>query len=470
MGNRREEKERARAADGLGQLSESIHFEAVSQNAIHAAKRLILDCIGCMVGGSQLPQGRRMTDFFTAIPEEGESTLIHNRKKIRSIHAGYVNAYLANLLDFDDTYFGHPGATVIPPALALSEKLNLSGRELLAAVVAGYEVGMRVADAIKPSGRRLRKVMGVSTWQVFSSVAASGKVLALNREQMVHAISLAAINAPVPSVRKLGLENREIHWMKNNYGWAAMGGMLAAMMAQQGFKGDRTVFDGPKGFWIMAGSDRYRPNLMNKGLKGKWAVERVSIKPYSACRHIHPTLDALFSLISEGGFSVDTIRHIDVTTFFEVVENYNFFPQEPFTIPFSAPYLVALSLLGVPTGLQWFEGEHLSNPRVRDLADRVRFHHWPEADVLYAKVKRELISRVAIETKDGRRFEKEVRLPKGDPRNPITDEELQGKFFTLVSPVLGQAQAADIYTEILNLERIENCAILARRLAGSGGN
>lgn len=453
------------AAADLGQLWESVHFETTPQPALHAAKRLILDCIGCMVGGSQLLQGRMMIDFFTAIPGEGESTVVCTRKRIPSPHAGYVNAYLANLLDFDDTYYGHPGATVIPPVLALGEKLHSTGRELLAAVVTGYEVGMRVADAIKPSRRRLRKVWGLSTWQVFTSVAASGKVLALDREGMVHAIGLAALNAPVPSVRKLGLENGEIHWMKNNYGWAVMGGMLAAMMAQQGFKGDPSVFDGPRGFWIMAGSDRYRPNLMNKGLRGKWAVERVSIKPYSACRHINPTLDAVSALIGAGDFSVEAIRHVDVTTFFEVVENYSFFPREPFTVPFSAPYLIALCLLGIPTGPQWFDGEHLSNPRVRELAGRVRFHHWPEADALYGKVKRELISRVAIETADGRSFEKEVRLPRGDPRNPMTDEELRGKFLSLAGPVLGQAHAADICTEIWNLEEVGDCATLAQWLA-----
>lgn len=454
------------AAADLGQLSESVHFEIIPQPALHAAKRLILDCIGCMVGGSQLPQGRMMIDFFTAVPGGGESTIVSTRKRIPSPHAGYVNAYLANLLDFDDTYYGHPGATVIPPALALGEKMHITGRELLAAVVTGYEVGMRVADAIKPSRRRLKKVWGLSTWQVFTSVAASGKVLGLDREGMLHAIGLAALNAPVPSVRKLGLENGEIHWMKNNYGWAAMGGMLAAMMAQQGFRGDPSVFDGPRGFWIMAGSDRYRPNLMNKGLGEKWAVERVSIKPYSACRHINPTLDAVFALIGTGGFTVEAIRHVDVTTFFEVVENYSFFPREAFTVPFSAPYLIALCLLGIPTGPQWFNGKHLSNPRVRELADRVRFHHWPEADALYGKVKRELISRVAIETADGRSFEKEVRLPRGDPRNPMTDEELRGKFLSLAGPVLGQAQAADICTEIWNLEEVGDCATLARCLAG----
>jgi len=453
-------------ADKLGHFADSLRFEIISESANHAAKRLILDSIGCMVGGSQLVQGRKMIDFFAAFSGEEESTIVTGRKKIPSIHAGYVNAYLANLLDFDDTYFGHPGATVIPPVLALGEKLHTSGKEVLTAVIAGYEIGIRIADSIKPSRRRLKKVMGLSTWQVFSSVVAAGKALGLKGKQMADGISLAALNSPVPSVRKLGLEKREIHWMKNNYGWAAMGGMLGAMMAQQGFLGDRTVFDGPKGFWVMAGSDKFRPISIKEGTPDKWAVERVSIKPYSACRHINPTLDAVSSLMESEEFIVDTIRQIDVTSFFELVENYSFFPNESFTIPFSAPYLIALTLLRIPTGPQWFEPKHLSNSKVKELADSVHFHRWAEADALYGRVERELISRVAIEVEGGRHFEKEVRLPKGDPRNPLTDEELRVKFTSLVEPVLGPSRTNEICAEIFHLEKIEDCAVLARRLAG----
>lgn len=452
------------AASELAQFLESIKFDMIPESAIHSAKKLILDCITCMVGGAQLLQGRKMIDFFSGISDKEESTVVLNSKRMPSIHAGYVNSYLANLLDFDDTYFGHPGATVIPPALVLGEKSHVGGKDLLVAVVAAYEVGTVVADAIKPSLQRLKQVMGLSTWQVFCSVAAAGKLLGLNEKQMTNAFGLAAHNAPVPSVRKWGWENKDIHWMKNNYGWATMGGMMAAMMAQQGFMGDPTIFDGDKGFWIMAGSDQYNPISMKGGPREKWAVERVHLKPYTACRHIHPTLDAVCGLIKTGEFSVNDIRYIEVTTFFEVAENYNIFPKDPFTVPFSAPYLIALALLKVPAGLQWFEEKYLSNPQVKELANRVRFHPWPEADALYIKVKRELISRVEIETGEGRRFEKEVRLPKGDPRNPLTDKELFDKFFSLVGSVLGRNKATAIYEEVLNLEKMEDCATLAQRL------
>jgi 2-methylcitrate dehydratase PrpD len=241
-----------------------------------------------------------------------------------------------------------------------------------------------------------------------------------------------------------------------------MGGMLAAMMGKMGFIGDRTIFDGPKGFWIMASSDRYRPELMESTPRSaKWAVERVSIKPYTACRHLHPTLDAISDIVNEEGIEAKEVQSVDVKTFFEVVENWNFWPKDSFTIPFSAPLVIALTLSRIPTGLKWFDSKHLSDRRLRDLAARIRFRHWSEADSLYIEVKRELISNVRIKTKDGRLHAKEIRLPKGDPRNPMTDEELRGKFLSLAEPVLKSSRAEEILRTVMNIEELKDCAHLS---------
>ena len=174
-------------SDYLGRLS----FDKIPKSAIHAAKRLIIDSMGCTLGGTRLPQGRSVIDLFANLSGKEECTIAGSSKRIPCIHAGYVNSYLGNLLDFDDTYFGHPGTTVIPPALALGEKLHLSGKDLIVGIIAGYEIGIRVADAIKPSRERLEKVWGLNTWQVFSSAAVSAKLLGLDREQMMNAFGLA---------------------------------------------------------------------------------------------------------------------------------------------------------------------------------------------------------------------------------------------------------------------------------------
>ena len=452
------------ASDLLGDMLASIHYAMLPQQTLLAAKQLVVDSIGCMFGGTQLIQGRKMADHVSSWAGSGKAAVAGSSRCMNPIQAGYLNAYLANLLDYDDTYFGHPGATVIPPALALAHELNLNGKQFLAAVVGGYEVGIRVADAIKPSKRRLKKVMGLSTWQVFCSAAAAAHALNLNREQMVHALSLAAMNAPVPSCRKLGIQSGRVNWLKNNYGWTVMGGMLAAMTAQQGFIGDPSIFDGPTGFWVMAGSDRYRPDAFQDRSPRKWAAQRVSLKPYASCRHLHATLDAIYALKHEQGLTWDKIKNLNVYSFFELADSYNFSPQEPFTIPFSGPHVISLALLDIPTGITWFDPKFFSDSRIKTLSNKIKFHYWPEADRLYAKVKREMISRVEVQTTGGDQLCREVRLPRGDPRNPISVEDTRDKFFTLVRPVLGTAGTERAYALLENLEDVTDGADLAEVL------
>jgi len=450
------------ASDLLGDMLASIHYATLPQPTLLAAKQLVVDSIGCMFGGTQLMQGHKMADYVSSWAGSGKAVVAGSNRRMSPIQAGYLNAYLANLLDYDDTYFGHPGATVIPPALA--QELNLDGKQFLTSVIGGYEIGIRVADAIKPSKRRLKKVMGLSTWQVFCSAAAAARALNLDREQMVHALSLAAMNAPVPSCRKLGIQNGRVNWLKNNYGWTVMGGMIAAMTAQQGFISDPSIFDGPTGFWKMAGSDRYRPEAFQDRLPKKWAVQRVSLKPYASCRHLHATLDAIYALRSEQGLTWDKIKSLNVYSFFELADSYNFSPQESFTIPFSGPHIISLALMDIPTGITWFDPKFLSDSRIKTLSNKIAFHYWPEADRLYAKVNREMISRVEVQTTGGDRLCQEVRLPKGDPRNPISVEDTKDKFFSLVRPVLGTSKTERAYALLENLEDVTDCADLAEVL------
>ncbi|MBW1711645.1 MAG: MmgE/PrpD family protein [Deltaproteobacteria bacterium] len=449
----------------LAKMIRAVDYDSLPKPAVRAAKRLIVDSLGCMLGGWSLPQGRKMVRLMSPLTGPGGATVAGAGDRRDPAHAACLNAYLANLLDFDDTYFGHPGATAIPPALALAEDRHLSGRRFMTAVVAAYEAGLRVADAIKPSRPRLKKVMGLATWQIFCAAAASAKALGLGPEETVQALSLAGVHAPVASVRKLGLKVGRASWMKNNYGWPVLGGVLAAFLAEDGFVGDPTLFDGPTGFWVMAGSDRFRPAALSGGLPKTWAVERVSLKPYTACRHISPTLDAVFFLVRETKLAPEQIERVEVESFFELAENYSFFPGEPMSVPFSAPCLIALAALGLPPGPAWFDPALLTDPRVRGLAGRVSLEIWPEADRLYSRVKRELISRVTLFAAGRVRYRQEVRIPKGDPRNPLSDEEVRQKFLALAGPVLGRYEAARVHETLMRLEELDDCATL---LAGSG--
>jgi 2-methylcitrate dehydratase PrpD len=236
--------------------------------------------------------------------------------------------------------------------------------------------------------------------------------------------------------------------------------VLSAQLAQLSFIGDLTIFDGEDGFWIMASSDQCDYPAITEPLSNNYYILKVHTKPYPACRHIHPTLDAVKAIAEKSSIPADGISQIDIHTFYEVVDNYTFYPTIPFDVSYSAPYLIALLILKVPVGTPWYDPELIGDERLKALAQKISFHEWQEASRVYPMVKRELMSKAVFFGKDNSQEEKEVRIPKGDPRNPMTDKDLTDKFISLASPVLGMKKAEEVKRIVSRLEELDN----ARRL------
>lgn len=166
----------------LAEYVTETRFEDVPERVVAAAKGYVLDSLGCILGGAILRPGKIIIDLFTEMGGKPESTILSTKTQIPSLNATYVNSFLANVLDFDDTYtaMAHPGATTIPPALALGESLRVSGKMFLHAVILGYETMIRIGKGIAPSTDRCRKVVGLSVFQIFGALVAAGKLLGLN--------------------------------------------------------------------------------------------------------------------------------------------------------------------------------------------------------------------------------------------------------------------------------------------------
>ncbi len=438
----------------LAQITHALRFEDIPPEVISKSKELIVDAVACMLGGLGRVQGETVIRLFSGMGGKPQAHVYGTLKRLPLLNAVYVNAYLCSVLDFDDTYDGHPGATVIPVALSLAEAHAMTGRAFLEAVIAGYEIGIRVSNGIKPTPQRTARVRGINTWQIFCAAAVACRVLGLSRGESACAYGHAAIHAPVPTLRKWGFREGRIQWLKNNFGWTAYGGVLSALLAQNGFVADTTIFDGPDGFWIMASSDRCDYDALREPL-GPYHILEVHTKPYPACRHIHPTLDAASTLKSRHRFDLNTVQRIDVETFYEVVDNYAFLPTVPFDVSFSAPFLVALVLKGLPAGTAWFQDTLLSDPQLLETARKVHITEWKEASRAYPRVKRELMARVRITLEDGRQLEAETRIPKGDPRRPIPRDELQAKWRDLIVPVLGEGRWERLMETMENVERLD---------------
>ncbi|MBW1979900.1 MAG: MmgE/PrpD family protein [Deltaproteobacteria bacterium] len=444
-------KEQLRTSEVLAKLTLAVNYEELPQEVVVKAKELVLDSIACMIGGSRPVQGRKIINLFAAMGGLPEVQILGSSCRMPLLNAVYVNSYLATVLDFDDTYDGHPGSTVVPVALSIGSLCDSPGKAFLEAVVAGYEVGIRISNGIKPSPERTKVVRGINTWQIFCATAVAARLLGLSCEQTRDALCHAAIHASVPSLRKWGFIDGKIQWLKNNFGWTSYGGVLSALLAKEGFVADTTIFDGRDGFWIMASSDRCDYEAMRKSMDSFHTL-LVHTKPYPACRHIHPSLDAVQALLREKDIAPARVQKIRVHTFYEVVENYTFLPSTPFDGCFSAPYVIALLLHGIQPGPEWAREEYISDDSILETAAKVEIVEWEEASKLYPLVKRELMSRVEIFSEGGQIYEKTIRTPRGDPRNPMSWEELQEKLHSVADPVFGPGRAKRICSAVKAVE------------------
>jgi 2-methylcitrate dehydratase PrpD len=443
-----------RTSEILAQLTHSVNYDRLPAEVVQRAKELIVDSIACMLGGVKPEQGSKMIALYSGMGGVPDAQVYGTDRRLPLLNAVCVNSYLATVLDFDDTYDGHPGSTVVPVALTVGEWINASGVEIIEAVVAGYEVGIRVSNGIKPTPERTRKVRGINTWQIFCAAATAARLLRLSPEETAHALCHAALHASVPSLRKWGFIDGRIQWLKNNFGWTSYGGVLSCLLAKEGFMSDLTIFDGEDGFWIMASSDRCDYDALREPLTS-YHLMKVHTKPYPACRHIHPTLDAVSEIMASSMLNPAEVHKIEVHTFYEVVENYGFLPTIPFDACFSAPYLVGLLVHGVTPGPDWADPVLLRDEGILNTARKVELIDWDEASSLYPLVNRELISRVKVSMRSGREFERTVRIPRGDPRRPMAEEELRNKLRVIAEPILGARRVNAVYSQVMALERLE---------------
>lgn len=455
------------ATQSLAEYAAQAHFEDLPAHVVLQAKHVIRDSLGCLLGGSTLAPGKNLAAMIMAMAADGPATVAGASRRITPALAGYINAQLTNLLDFDDTLegkaLGHPGATIIPGALAVAEQAHSSGREFLTAVVVGYDIYTRVAAAGKPTYKRNKQVRGLATWQGFGAVAAVARLLHLDSEATARAFGMAALHAPVPFVGKI-YEERPMWELKNNYGWVTLGAILAARYAAEGLPANHDILDGPTGFWVMAGSDQCDFPLLTQGLGRDFSILDVSIKPYSSCRHTHSPLDALRQLIQATDVRAEQVRsvHMCSDTKIKVFEDCR--PRSFIDAEFSLPYLAAMLLLREPTGYGWFDGERWNDPAVQQLADRIHLEVDVEAEAQAAKGLP--LSRVAIELADGRVLTTEAGFGRGHPRNPLPPDELESKFLALAERAIGRPRAMEFEMLLDKLDESPDIARLAAYLAG----
>jgi 2-methylcitrate dehydratase PrpD len=352
---------------------------------------------------------------------------------------------LINALDYDDIYKkGHPGATVMSTALALADRIDCSGAELIEAVVVGYEVSGRVGISLMQSAPR-KTLHGHGTWQTLGAVATAAKLLKLDVRQAAHAMAIAGANAPVASVMKT-VYGASPSMTKNNFGAAAQVGVNAARLARRGFEGPLDIFEGETGFWRMFGADGCDFDRLTMRLGDLYEIREVGFKPYSCCRILQSSIEAAVELFRRATIDPRGQRyeHVLMSTPAIVCEApfNNARPRDMWAAQFSAPYTIALGLLGVAPGAGWFTQQRLSDPELSALARRIKLR--PYECTSGAKPSHHAAS-AEIKLDGGRVLKAEVEVASGEAANPISEAVLDRKFLHLTDSI-----GSDVSNRALN--------------------
>lgn len=455
----------------LVRASRATTFGDLPGSAVHAAKRLILDTIGCMIGAADLPSEQIVTALFQGFGGATEATVFTTGRKLPAPFAAYVNGHAANALDAEETTLltGHLSAALVAPALAVAERRASSGQALIAAVTTGFEVAARVALAMQnnmkvdEAGALEMSPLHGHSWTTFGGTAAAARLPDLDHDQTLDAYGITGSNAPLPSsghANSLPLPRPMSKY--SMYGTFAELAVMSGLLAEAGFTCDRAIFDGDDGFWRMIAASGCDYGRLTGGWGQRWLVEDASFKLYPCCRFAHPALDMVLALQRAHNLPPDEIEAIDIDM-----------PRPAFSLrmhrrnvetavdsQFDVAYQVATALLGeVPIGPAWHSAEARGNPRAAALADRVRMHPAPDGDRMAVEQIRATGRPLRFPWKvtiraGGTELVEKRQTADGDPWADAgyDDDTLIRKFNTYTEAYLPRATADAIIDVVLTLE------------------
>ncbi len=423
----------------------------LSDAALHQASRCVLDVLGVAIAGTRTPMAQIGAQFAFEQFASGKCTVIGARRALGITGAAWVNCNAASALDLDDGHrlaMGHPGACVIPAALAVAETTGATGREFLAAIIAGYEIAVRASVARVPWYKERMYSSGI--WGVFGAAAAAGKLLGFDQATLQSAIGNAGSHGPFPPG---GLQANHA-MVKEVIGWAGMTGCAAALLAEEGFLGPEDLMD-YSGRWDTA------QLVGGLGDPNGYAILRTYFKPHAVCRWAHSSVDAVLELIGRHGIQPGDIRRIRVETFDEVTRLVNYTPRNAIAAQFSIPFALAIAALRRRIEPEDLSDANLHLPEILALARKVEVVVDPEID---AQFPAKTIARVTMVTGSGT-VQTTVEYPRGNPENPLTDGDLGAKFRSLTVRIIGEHACQGVQAAVADLPRSPDVTGLTRLLA-----
>lgn len=439
--------------DQLANFVADLAYEDLPGEVTARAKRLILDVTGIVIRARH--DAESTPSLISAVERlgmaDGKCSVLGDARHYAPTAAALINGTLAHSLDFDDTHAEaslHSSAPIVPAALAAAEMSDASGKDLIAAVVAGYEVQIRLALALNPTEHYDRGFHPTATTGVFGAAAAAAKLLGMDAGGIRSAFGIALSQA-AGSMEFLA----DGAWTKRSHvGQAAQNGLICAVLAAEGFKGPLKAFEGKAGF-LNAYAPNADPDKAAKGLGETWETMRLAVKPYPSCRYSHAAIDGLVALMKEHALDADEIEAVEIglpETGWKIIggPGDKTDPQSVVDGQFSMPFCAAVALR--EGGLAWDHyNKHLKDDATRALTRKVTSVIDPRAE---AEFPANMAGTAKIRTARGE-FETFVTVPKGEPSNFLDDGEFRFKFDGLCEPYLGAERTGRLASSLLALEQ-----------------
>lgn len=436
----------------IAKFAIGLKFEDLPENVVHEVKRYLYDSVGCAFGGYHTKDVNVLRDIYKGMAGTGEATVIGFGDKIPAVNATLVNSLMVRALDFNDIYWkedpSHP-SDIIPVALAVGEMVDASMEDVIVAIVLAYEFEQRMCLFATP-GVRERKWHHATLTQFVSPVVA-GKLLGLTEDQMVNAIGISGCHNHTigcPTAGKLTMMKNTVDPM------AVQSGVFAALMAQKGYSGTEAVFEGKEGFMDCFGEGWDQEALV--GNLGKdYKILECSMKAFPTEALTHTHISAALTAMKNGNLTYKDVELVTVTSIARacdiLFDSHKYRPESRETADHSLPYCLAAAIVDGKITTDSFSDEKMKDPAIWETIDKIKGVASEEFEAMFPAKQP---SKVVIKTTKGDSFEAYLEYPKGDPREPMTQDDLDAKFNSLTAKLIDSSRQAVMKKTIFECEKL----------------
>ena len=438
----------------LASYAADLTYSRIPKDVVETLKLHVLDAVGAALYGFNTPWARIIRDVAVAAGGKAEAAVWNTSVRLPAAQAAFVNSTATHAFELDDrrvASYMHPASAALPAALATADSLGgVEGRDLITAMVAGYEVGLRVGKAIG-FGSTLRGFYPPGIGGSFTAAITAAKLRGMDAGTICYALDLTASQAA-------GLYNATM--MKRfNLGRGTFNGMLAIELTEAGFRGMQDPFEREAGNFCKAYADQPDFKQLTSGLGSEFETSKVELKPYVSSRPNHTAIDATLQLHRENpNVTPEEIRKIEIE-----VGSANYIYGAGFEIRdvpnalMSVAYCAAVALLDGDAFLEQFTSERLADLRCRQLLEKTTVTADPKVDALGLEGRDHATVRWTLP--NGRVVEAARTFAKGHPSDALTPSEVRAKFHRLADKCLPNGKTRELEEAFLQLERIDSTRV-----------